>query len=99
MNKDFLKLNKNILLSGVVAAILANIAAYIFSDQEAHLLTTYTVIAEYIGFFGVIRMEKIGSNATKTKNVLIKLAFLANYHKCSRDFSVSKIVNGNIFFL
>jgi len=54
LNSDFLKLNKNIILSGVVAVILANIAAYIFSDQEDYLLNTYTVIAEYIGFFGVI---------------------------------------------
>ena len=54
MNSDFLKLNKNIILSGVVAVILANIAAYIFSDQEDYLLNTYAVIAEYIGFFGVI---------------------------------------------
>ena len=54
MKSDFLKLNKTIILSGIVAIIFANIAAYIFSDQEAYLLTTYTVIAEYVGFFGVI---------------------------------------------
>ncbi|MEE9242373.1 MAG: hypothetical protein V3U12_04375 [Nitrosopumilaceae archaeon] len=54
MNSDFLKLNKTIILSGILAIILGNIAAYIFSDQQDYLLTTYTVIAEYIGFFGVI---------------------------------------------
>ena len=54
MNSDFLKLNKTIIISGIVALIFANIAAYIFSEEEDYLLTTYTVIAEYIGFFGVI---------------------------------------------
>ncbi len=53
MNQDFLKLNKSLIIGGVVAAILAAVTAYVFSDQEPYLLTTYTVLAEYVGFFGV----------------------------------------------
>ncbi len=53
MNQDFVKLNKSIILGAIVAGILAAIVAYIFSDQEDYILTTYTVIAEYVGFFGI----------------------------------------------
>jgi len=53
VNQDFLKLNKSLIVGGIVAGILAAITAYVFSDQEAYLLTTYTVLAEYVGFFGV----------------------------------------------
>jgi len=51
VNQDFLKLNKSLIIGGIVAGILAAITAYVFSDQEAYLLTTYTVLAEYVGFF------------------------------------------------
>ncbi len=53
MNQDFLKLNKNIIIGGIVAGILAAVTAHVFSDQESYVLTTYTVLAEYVGFFGV----------------------------------------------
>ena len=53
MNQDFLKLNKNLIIGAIVAGVLAAITAHIFSDQESHILTTYTVIAEYVGFFAV----------------------------------------------
>jgi len=53
MNQDFLKLNKSIIIGGIVAGLLAAVTAYVFSDQESHILTTYTVLAEYVGFFGV----------------------------------------------
>ena len=53
MNRDFLKLNKNLILSAIVSGLLAAITAYVFADQESYLLTTYTVLAEYAGFFGV----------------------------------------------
>jgi len=51
VNQDFLKLNKNLIIGAIVAGVLAAITAHIFSDQESHILTTYTVIAEYVGFF------------------------------------------------
>ncbi len=53
MNQDFLKLNKSIIIGGIVAGLLAAVTAYVFSDQESYVLTTYTVLAEYVGFFGV----------------------------------------------
>jgi len=53
VNQDFLKLNKNLILSAIVSGLLAAITAYVLADQEAYLLTTYTVLAEYAGFFGV----------------------------------------------
>ena len=53
VNQDFLKLNKNLIIGGIVAGLLAAVTAYVFSDQEYYVLTTYTVLAEYVGFFGV----------------------------------------------
>ena len=85
VNQDYLKLNKNLILGAIVAGILAAIVAYIFSDQEDYLLTTYTVLAEYIGFFVVFiplffrdnkskYILKSGKkDKSKIKNDLIKL--------------------------
>jgi hypothetical protein len=53
MDQDFLKLNKSLIIGAIVAGVLAAITAYVFSDQESHILTTYTVLAEYVGFFGI----------------------------------------------
>jgi len=67
MNQDFVKLNKSIILGAIVAGILAAIVAYIFSDQEDYLLTTYTVIAEYVGFFGIFFLLFYLDNKDKYK--------------------------------
>ena len=67
MNQDFVKLNKSIILGAIVAGVLAAIVAYIFSDQEDYLLTTYTVIAEYVGFFGIFFLLFYLDNKDKYK--------------------------------
>ena len=67
MNQDFVKLNKSLILGGIVAGILGAIVAYIFSDQEDYLLTTYTVIAEYVGFFGIFFLLFYLDNKDKYK--------------------------------
>ena len=85
MNQDFLKLNKNLILGAIVSGLLAAITAYAFGDQEAYLLTTYTMIAEYAGFFGVFfplfyldnkknyNLESGKKDKTAIKSALIKL--------------------------
>ena len=85
MNQDFLKLNKNIIIGGIVAGLLAAITAHVFSDQESYVLTTYTVLAEYVGFFGVFfllfyldnkknyKLDSREKNKTAIKTTLIKL--------------------------
>ena len=67
MNQDFLKLNKSLIIGAIVAGILAAITAYVFSDQESHILTTYTVLAEYVGFFGIFFLLFYLDNKKKYK--------------------------------
>ena len=85
MNQDFLKLNKSLIIGGIVAGLLAAVTAYVFSDQEPYLLTTYTVLAEYLGFFGVFfllfyldnkknyKLESGEKDKAAIKTALIKL--------------------------
>jgi Na+-driven multidrug efflux pump len=47
--------------------VLAAITAYVFSDQESHILTTYTVLAEYVGFFGIFFLLFYLDNKKKYK--------------------------------
>ena len=67
MDQDFLKLNKSLIIGAIVAGVLAAITAYVFSDQESHILTTYTVLAEYVGFFGVFFLLFYLDNKKKYK--------------------------------
>jgi hypothetical protein len=67
MDQDFLKLNKSLIIGAIVAGVLAAITAYVFSDQESHILTTYTVLAEYVGFFGIFFLLFYLDNKKKYK--------------------------------
>ena len=53
LNKEYLKLNKNLLISFVFSTIVSTSVAQLLADQEDYLNTTYTVIAGYIVFFSV----------------------------------------------
>ena len=94
MNQDFLKLNKNLIIGGIVAGILAAVTAHVFSDQESYILTTYTVLAEYVGFFGVFFLLFYLDNKKNYKldsgekdKVAIKKALI----KLGTSFGVSEI--------
>ena len=97
MNQDFLKLNKNLIIGGIVAGILAAVTAYVFSDQESYVLTTYTVLAEYVGFFGVFFLlfyldnkENYKLDSGEKDKVEIKKAFI----KLGASFGI-----GEVFYL
>ncbi len=97
MNQDFLKLNKNIIIGGIVAGLLAAVTAYVFSDQESYILTTYTILAEYVGFFGVFFLLFYLDNKKNYKldsgekdKAAIKKAFI----KLGASFGI-----GEIFYL
>ena len=51
LNKEYLKLNKNLLISFIFSTTVAALVAQALADQEDYLNTTYTVIAGYIVFF------------------------------------------------
>ena len=53
LNKEYLKLNKNLLIGFVFSTIVSALVAQVLADQENYLNTTYTVIAGYITFFSV----------------------------------------------
>jgi hypothetical protein len=49
--KEYLRLNKNILLAFAASIIISAIAADYFSDQYAYLNTTLTLVVDYMVFF------------------------------------------------
>ena len=49
--KEYLRLNKNILLAFVASIIISAIAADYFSDQYDYLNTTLTLVVDYVVFF------------------------------------------------
>ena len=49
--KEYLRLNKNILLAFAASIIISAIAADYFSDQYAYLNTTLTLVVDYVVFF------------------------------------------------
>lgn len=53
LNKEYLKLNKNLLIGFVFSTTVSALVAQVLADQENYLNTTYTVIAGYITFFSV----------------------------------------------
>jgi len=51
INKEYLKLNKNLLLSIVFSMAISAIVAQLFADQETYLNSTFTIITGYVVFF------------------------------------------------
>jgi len=102
VNQDFLKLNKNIIIGAIVAWILAAVTAFVLSDQEDYLLTTYTVLAEYVGFFGVFFLlfyldnkKNYKLDSGKKDKVAIRTAFV----KLGASWVVSEIIYLSIRWL
>lgn len=49
--KEYLKLNKNILLGFLASIVISAIVAQLLSDQEHYLNTTLTLVVDYIVYF------------------------------------------------
>jgi len=56
LNKEYLKLNKNLLISFIFSTTVSALVAQSLSDQESYLNTTYTVIAGYVVFFSIFTL-------------------------------------------
>ncbi len=52
-SKQYVLLNKNILVAITASIIISAIAAQLLADQEDYLNTTYTLIVDYVVYFGV----------------------------------------------
>lgn len=53
LNREYLKLNKNLLISFIFSTTVSALVAQVLAEQENYLNATYTVIAGYIVFFSV----------------------------------------------
>lgn len=51
---EVLRLNKNLIIGAIVGITISAISAQLFAQEEDYLLTTYTVIIEYAGFFSTL---------------------------------------------
>lgn len=49
--KEYLKLNKNILLGTIVSLIISAIVAQLLSEQEHYLNATFTLVVDYVVYF------------------------------------------------
>lgn len=53
IHQQYLKLNKNLLVSFFISAAISTLVAQILADQENYLNASYTIIAGYAAFFSV----------------------------------------------
>lgn len=49
--KEYLKLNKNIILGFAASICVSTVAAHLFSEQEAYLNATFTLVVDYVVYF------------------------------------------------
>jgi hypothetical protein len=49
--KEYLKLNKNLVVSLVVAVIVSATAAQLMAGQEDYANSTYTLLVDYVVFY------------------------------------------------
>jgi hypothetical protein len=49
--REYLKLNKNILIAFTISIIISALVAQALSEQEDYLNTTYTLIVDYVFYF------------------------------------------------
>lgn len=51
--RQYLLLNKNVLLAFAASIVISAIVAQLFADEQAYLNTTYTTIVDYVVYFTV----------------------------------------------
>lgn len=83
--KEYIKLNKNLILSFIAAITLSAIVAQLLTDQESYLNSSYTVTVDFVTFysiFGILfyldnrkkyRLESNKIDYSRLKKDLIKI--------------------------
>lgn len=94
LNKEYLKLNKNILLSWVLSAITSAFVAQLLSEQESYLNSTITIVAGYAVFFIIFGIQYY-FDSKKKYGVLRKNKALKNELKRL----ITSLGVGEIFYL
>lgn len=83
---EILKLNKNLIIGAIVGITISAISARSFSKEEDYLLTTYTIIVEYTGFFSTLfALFYLDNRKNKT-------AFRADLIKFFSSVGISEII-------
>ncbi len=77
--REYIKLNKNILLAFAASITISAIAAQLLADQVAYLNTTLTLIVDYVVYFSVFgflyyfdNRKKYRLDSGKTDNELLR---------------------------
>ena len=83
---EVLKLNKNIIIGAIVGITISSISAQSFAGLEEYLITTYTVIIEYSGFFSTLFLLFYLDNR---KN---KATFRADLIKFFSSIGISEVI-------
>ena len=80
--REYLKLNKNLLIAFAVAVFISTIAADNFSEEESHINSTITIMVDFTTYFSVFlilflfdnrKKYKKNSNTCVLKNDLLKI--------------------------
>jgi hypothetical protein len=83
--KEYIKLNKNLFLSFIIAIILSAITAQLLSEEESHINSSYTLVVDFTTFysaFGALfyldnrkkyRLESGKTDTAQLKKDLIKI--------------------------
>jgi len=83
--KEYIKLNKNLFLSFIIAIILSAITAQLLSEEESHINSSYTLVVDFTTFysaFGALfyldnrkkyRLESGKTDTSQLKKDLIKI--------------------------
>jgi len=83
---EILKLNKTIIIGAIVGITISASSAQLFAQEEDYLLTTYTVIVEYAGFFSTLFLLFYLDNR---KN---KATFRADLVKFFSSIGISEVI-------
>jgi hypothetical protein len=49
--REYIKLNKNLIISFVVAIILSAVTAQLLSEEESHINSSYTLVVDFVTFY------------------------------------------------
>lgn len=80
--KEYIKLNKNLIIAFAVAISLSALVAQLLSEQESHINSTYTVVVDFVTFYSTFgglfyldnrKKYKLESGRTDTGRLKIDL--------------------------
>lgn len=83
--REYIRLNKNLIIAFVVAITVSAITAQLLSDQQSYANSSYTVLVDFVTFYSVFsflfyvdnrkkyRLESGGVDSARLKKDLVKI--------------------------